>query len=94
MSEDFDERGSRIGHVGTEAALVFPEFADPGELFGLETGHDLVDVRLVAASVVALGKVILVDAGEELRGIGLGCSGGWSIGFIFLGLLRRPVLQG
>lgn len=65
MDEDPDERGSRVGHVRIEAALFFPELADPRPLLGFETGHDAVDVRLVAASVDALGKRILVDAGEE-----------------------------
>ena len=55
VGEDPDERRSRIGHVGIEAALFFPKLADPGALFGFEAGHDLVDVRLVAASVVAFG---------------------------------------
>ena len=66
MGENSDERGSRVGHVGIEAALFFPELADPSTLFGFEVGHDLVDVGLVAISVIALGDRVLVDAGEEL----------------------------
>ena len=88
MGENSDERGSRVGHVGIEAALFFPESADPGALFGFEPGHDLVHVSLVAASVIALGDRVLVDAGEELCGIGVGCSGGRPLQFVCLGLLR------
>ena len=88
VGENLDERGSRIGHVRIEAAFFFPELADPGTLFGFEPGHDAIDVRLVAASVIAFGKRILVDASEELRGIGVGCSGGGPIRCIFLRLFR------
>ncbi len=63
MGENPDERGSRVGHVRIEAAFFFPELADPNTLFGFETSHDAVDVRLVAVSLIALGKGILVDAG-------------------------------
>ena len=88
VGEDFDEGGSRIGHVRIEAALFFPELADPGTLFGFETGHDAVDVRLVAASLIPVGKGGLVNAGEELRCIGVGCSGGRRLRSVYSGLLR------
>ena len=55
VGENPDERGSRVGHVRIDAAFFSPELADPLALFGFEAGHDLVDVGLVAASVVALG---------------------------------------
>jgi hypothetical protein len=66
VSEDFDERGSRIGHVWIEAAFFFPELADPRALLGFESAHDSIDVLLVAASLVTLRKRVLVDASEEV----------------------------
>ena len=74
MGKDFYIGGSPIGHARIEAKLLFPELADPGSLFGFESGHGLVDVRLVATSIITLRKRIPVDAGEELSGIGFGCS--------------------
>ena len=88
VGENPDKRGSRVGHVRIEATLSFPELADPGTLLGFESGHDLVDVRLVAASVIIFGDGVLVDAGDELRGIDVGCSGGGPISCMFLRLLR------
>ena len=86
MGENSDERGSRVGHVGIEAALFFPKLADPGTLFGFETCHDLVHVSLVAASVIALGDRVLVDTGEELCDIVVGYSGGRPLRFVSSGL--------
>ena len=75
ISENFDERGSPIGHVWIENAFFFPEFNDTGTLFGFETGHDLVNVGLVAASLVVVWKGIFVDASQEVRGLRTRCSG-------------------
>ena len=69
VSENPDERSSRVGHVGIEVAFLFPQLSDPRALFGFEPGHDAVDVGLVVVSVIAFGKWVLVDAREEVCGL-------------------------
>lgn len=61
VSEDFDEGGPRIGHVWIETAFFLPELTDPRALLGLKAGHDAVNVRLMAASLIAVWKGSLVD---------------------------------
>ena len=86
MGEDPDERGSSVGHLRIDTAFLFPELADQGLLFGFETGHDLVDVGLVAVSVVAFGKRIFIDTSEKLGLVGsLGGGPSWHL---LLKLLR------
>ena len=66
MGKNFNEGGSRVGHVGIKSAFFFPELADAGALFGFKTGHNTIDVRLMSASMIAARKVVLIYAGEEL----------------------------
>ena len=88
MSKNFNEGGSRVWYVGIEPAFFLPELADPDTLFWFETGHDTIDIGLMSASIITDWKVILIYAGEEVRGIGIECSGGWPLRFVSSGLRR------
>ena len=87
MGKNFNEGGSRVGHVGIKSAFFFPELADAGTLFGFKTGHNTIDVRLMSASMIAARKVVLIYAGEELCGIVVGCSGGRPLRFVCSSLI-------
>mgnify|MGYP007000416631 CR=1 len=84
----------RVGHVRVEAALFFPELADPGTLFGFNTCHNAIDIRLMSASMITVWKVILIYTGEELPDNVDGYSGGRPLRFVSSGLLRSDLFFG